>query len=121
MKDIIANSPDLRGVFVSDPIMAEAVGPAVTENKTGDKINVVGIGSNKKLVKLLQGDTIAGLDLEDPFRMGYEASRSHSPHRRANKSRRVSIPAPHSSPGPTSTPRGRRNSSTRSSSERRTA
>jgi ribose transport system substrate-binding protein len=72
MKEIIAKTPDLRGVFVSDPIMAEAVGQAVIENKSGDKINIVGIGSNEKLVKLLQGDTIAGLVLEDPFRMGYE-------------------------------------------------
>jgi ribose transport system substrate-binding protein len=72
MKDLIANTADLRGVFVSDPIMTQAVGQAVAENKSGDKINVVGVGSDDKLVKFLQGDTIAGLVVEDPFRMGYE-------------------------------------------------
>jgi ribose transport system substrate-binding protein len=72
MKDLIANTADLRGVFVSDPIMTQAVGQAVAENKSGDKINVVGIGSDDKLVKFLQGDTISGLVVEDPFRMGYD-------------------------------------------------
>jgi ribose transport system substrate-binding protein len=72
MKDIIANTPDLRGVFVSDPIMTQAVGQAVAESKSGDKINVVGVGSDQKLVELLQGDAIAALVVEDPFRMGYD-------------------------------------------------
>ena len=72
MKDLIANTADLRGVFASDPIMTQAVGQAVAEGRSGDKINVVGVGSDEKLVKLLQGDTIAGLVVEDPFRMGYD-------------------------------------------------
>jgi ribose transport system substrate-binding protein len=72
MEGLIANTADLRGVFVSDPIMTQAVGQAVAEGKSSDKINVVGVGSDEKLVKLLQGDTIAGLVVEDPFRMGYD-------------------------------------------------
>jgi ribose transport system substrate-binding protein len=59
-------------VFVSDPIMTQAVGQAVAESKSGDKINVVGVGSEQKLVELLQGDAIAALVVEDPFRMGYD-------------------------------------------------
>jgi ribose transport system substrate-binding protein len=72
MKGLIANTADLRGVFVSDPVMTQAVGQAVAEGKSSDKINVVGVGSDEKLVKLLQDDTIAGLVVEDPFRMGYD-------------------------------------------------
>jgi ribose transport system substrate-binding protein len=72
MKDLIANTADLRGVFVTDLVMTQAVGQAVAENKSGDKINVIGVGADEKLVKLLQGDTIAGLVVEDPFRMGYD-------------------------------------------------
>jgi ribose transport system substrate-binding protein len=72
MKDVMANTADLRGVFVSDPVIAQAVGQAVAENKSGDKINVVGVGADERLVKFLQGDTIAGLVVEDPFRMGYD-------------------------------------------------
>jgi ribose transport system substrate-binding protein len=56
--------------------MTQAVGQAVVESKSGDKINVVGVGSDEKLVKLLQGDTIAGLVVEDPFRMGYDGVKS---------------------------------------------
>jgi ribose transport system substrate-binding protein len=72
MKDLIASTADLRGVFVSDPIMTQAIGQAVVESKSSDKINVIGVGSDEKLVKFLQGDTIAGLVVEDPFRMGYD-------------------------------------------------
>jgi ribose transport system substrate-binding protein len=72
MRDVIAKNRDLRGVFVSDPIMTQAVGETVAENKSDDKINVVGVGSNEKLVKFLQDDVIAGLVVEDPFRMGYD-------------------------------------------------
>jgi ribose transport system substrate-binding protein len=72
MNDLIANTGDLRGVFVSDPVTAQAVSQAVVEKKTNDKINIVGIGSDEKLVKFLQDDVITGLVVEDPFRMGYE-------------------------------------------------
>ena len=72
MTDVIAKNRDLRGVFVSDPIMTQAVGQAIAEKKSDDKINVVGVGSNEKIVKFLQDDVIAGLVVEDPFRMGYD-------------------------------------------------
>jgi ribose transport system substrate-binding protein len=74
MKDVIARNRDLRGVFVSDPIMAQAVGQAVSEQTPSDyiRINVVAVGSDDKLVKLLQDDVISGLVVEDPFRMGYD-------------------------------------------------
>jgi len=72
MKDLIANTADLRGVFVSDPVMTQVVSQAVADKNTNDKINIVGFGSDEKLVKFLQDDVIAGLVVEDPFRMGYE-------------------------------------------------
>jgi ribose transport system substrate-binding protein len=72
MKDLIAKHRDLRGVFVSDPIAARAVVQAVTEKKSDDLINVVAVGSDYNVVRLLQDDAIAGLVVEDPFRMGYE-------------------------------------------------
>ena len=72
MKNIIANTADLRGVFGSDLLAMQAVGQAVAESKSGDKINVVGVGADEKLIKFLQDDAIAGLVVEDPFRMGYD-------------------------------------------------
>jgi ribose transport system substrate-binding protein len=72
MKDLIASTADLRGVFVSDPVMALAVGQAIAEKKLDDKIDVVGVGSDEKLIKFLADDVITGLVVEDPFRMGYE-------------------------------------------------
>jgi ribose transport system substrate-binding protein len=76
VKGLIANTADLRGVFVSDPVMTRAVGQAVVESKSTDKINVVGFGSDGPLVKFLQEDVIAGLVVEDPFRLGYEATKT---------------------------------------------
>jgi ribose transport system substrate-binding protein len=72
MNDLIAKDGDLRGVFASDPITAEVVAQAVSEKATGDQINIVAFGSDENLVKLLQGDVIAGIVVEDPFRMGYD-------------------------------------------------
>jgi len=59
-------------VFVSDPVMTLAVGQAIVEKKSDDKINVIGVGSDEMLVKFLADDVITGLVVEDPFRMGYE-------------------------------------------------
>jgi ribose transport system substrate-binding protein len=72
MKGFISSMEDLRGVFVSDPVMTQAVGQAVAEKTTKDKIHIVGFGSNEKLVKFLQDGVITGLIVEDPFRMGYD-------------------------------------------------
>jgi ribose transport system substrate-binding protein len=75
MVDIIASYPELRGVFVSNPIMAKGAAEALVEhktNKTGDKINLVVFGSDDQLVKFLKDGTIAALVVQDPFRMGYD-------------------------------------------------
>jgi ribose transport system substrate-binding protein len=72
MKGLIAGDRDLRGVFASDAITAEAVAQAVSEKSTDDLINIVAVGSGERLVKLLQSDVIAGIVVEDPFRMGYD-------------------------------------------------
>jgi ribose transport system substrate-binding protein len=72
MKRLIAEDRDLRGVFASDPIAAEAVSQAVSAKNTDDLINIVAVGSDENLVKLLQADVIAGIVVEDPFRMGYD-------------------------------------------------
>ena len=72
MQDAIATTADLRGVFTPDPLSTAAVAQAVMEKKSGDKINVIGVGADDKLVKLLQDGVIAGLVVEDPFRIGYD-------------------------------------------------
>ena len=71
MKDLTATDMNLRGVFVSNIIMAEGASQVVY-NKSGDRINYVVFGSNDKLVKSLQGGTIDALVVQDPFRMGYD-------------------------------------------------
>jgi len=75
MMDLIADYPELRGVFVSDLVMAKAAAQAVAEkktNKVGDLINFVGFDSDNSLVQLLQDGTVAALVVQDPFRMGYD-------------------------------------------------
>ena len=72
MKDLTAADRDLRGVFVSNIIMADGASQVVYNKSSGDKINYVVFGSDDKLVKFLQDGTIAALIVQDPFRMGYD-------------------------------------------------
>jgi ribose transport system substrate-binding protein len=72
MKDLTAADRDLRGVFVTNIIMAEGAGQVVYNKSSGDRINYVVFGSDDKLIKFLQDGTIAALIVQDPFRMGYD-------------------------------------------------
>ena len=72
MTDLITANPNLRGVFASNLIMAQGVGQAIAENKKGDTIKVIGFDSDDKTVKFLSDGTLAGLVVQDPFRMGYD-------------------------------------------------
>jgi len=72
MKDLIAKNRDLRGVFASDAVTARAVAQAISEKKSDDLINVVAVGSDDTLIKLLQNEALAGLVVGDPFRLGYD-------------------------------------------------
>jgi ribose transport system substrate-binding protein len=75
MMDLIADYPELRGVFASDLVMAKGAARAVAEqrtNKGGDTINFVGFGADKSLVQLLRDGTVVALVVQDPFRMGYD-------------------------------------------------
>jgi ribose transport system substrate-binding protein len=72
MKDLTATDMNLRGVFVSNIIMAEGASQVVYNKSSGDRINYVVFGSNDKLVKSLQDGTIDALVVQDPFRMGYD-------------------------------------------------
>jgi len=72
MTDLIAADPDLRGVFASDPTMAEGVGQAIADGKKGDAIKAIGFDSDDKTEKLLENGALAGLVVEDPYRMGYD-------------------------------------------------
>lgn len=75
MLELIAQHPELRGVFASDLVMTQGAAQIAVDkktNQTGDKINLVGFGSNDELVKYLQNGAIAALVVQDPFRMGYD-------------------------------------------------
>ena len=72
MTDLITANPDLVGVFASNLIMAQGVGQAIAENKLGDKIKVIGFDSDDKTVGFLKEGVIAGLVVQDPYRMGYD-------------------------------------------------
>jgi ribose transport system substrate-binding protein len=72
MTDLITATPNLRGVFTSNLIMAQGAGQAIAENKLEDKIMLVGFDSDDKTVKLLADGAIKALVVQDPFRMGYD-------------------------------------------------
>jgi ribose transport system substrate-binding protein len=72
MTDLITANPNLHGVFASNLIMAQGAGQAIAENKKADAIKLIGFDSDEKTVKFLADGTIAGLVVQDPFRMGYD-------------------------------------------------
>jgi ribose transport system substrate-binding protein len=72
MTDLITANPDLVGVFASNLIMAQGVGQSIAENKMGDKIKVIGFDSDEKTVGFLKDGVLAGLVVQDPYRMGYD-------------------------------------------------
>src|ERR1700728_3430326 len=72
MTDLITANPNLRGVFASNLIMAQGAGQAIAEKKKADTIKVIGFDSDPKTVKFLQDGVLAGLVVQDPFRMGYD-------------------------------------------------
>lgn len=72
MTDLITANPKLRGVFASNLIMAQGAGQAIAENKKADTIKVIGFDSDPKTVKFLQDGVLAGLVVQDPYRMGYD-------------------------------------------------
>lgn len=72
MTDLITANPKLVGVFASNLIMAQGVGQAIAENKLGDKIKVIGFDNDDKTVGFLKSGVLAGLVVQDPYRMGYD-------------------------------------------------
>lgn len=72
MTDLITANPNLVGVFASNLIMAQGVGQAIAENKLGEKIKVIGFDSDEKTVGFLKEGVLAGLVVQDPYRMGYD-------------------------------------------------
>ncbi len=72
MTDLITANPNLVGVFASNLIMVQGVGQAIAENKLGDKIKVIGFDSDEKTVGFLKEGVLAGLVVQDPYRMGYD-------------------------------------------------
>lgn len=69
IKDLVADDRDLRGVFVSNALLAEGASQVIY-NKSGDTINYVVLGVDDKLLKSVQDGTVAALLVRDPFRIG---------------------------------------------------
>ncbi len=76
MTDLITAIPDLRGVFADNLIQCEGASQAIAENKKGDTIKLVCFDADDKLVGYLKDGNIAGLLLQDPYRMGYDGVKS---------------------------------------------
>ncbi|NTF85085.1 ABC transporter substrate-binding protein [Agrobacterium rhizogenes] len=72
MTDLITANPKIVGVFASNLIMAQGVGQAIAENKLSDKVKVIGFDSDDKTLGFLKSGAIAGLVVQDPYRMGYD-------------------------------------------------
>ena len=70
--DLLTANPDLVGIFASNLIMAQGAGQAIAENKVAAKVALIGFDSDDKTLGYLDDGTIAGLVVQDPYRMGYD-------------------------------------------------
>jgi ribose transport system substrate-binding protein len=94
MKGLTASDRDLRGVFVLNSIVADGASEVIYNKSSGDRIIYVVFGSDDKLVKSLQDGTIAGLVVQDPFRIGYEGIKTALAAARGEQvAARINIPA----------------------------
>jgi len=74
--DLLTANPNLVGMFASNQQTAEAAGQAIAENKIADKFSLIGFDSSDKMLGFLDDGTIAGIIVQDPFRMGYDGVKS---------------------------------------------
>ena len=70
--DLLTANPDLVGIFASNLIMAQGAGQAIAESKVAAKVALIGFDSDDKTLGYLKDGTIAGLVVQDPYRMGYD-------------------------------------------------
>ena len=70
MTDLITASPNLRGVFASNLIMAQGAGQAIAENNLSDKIKLIGFDNDERLVELPEGRRDRGPDGPGPVPHG---------------------------------------------------
>jgi ribose transport system substrate-binding protein len=72
IKALVSADRDLRGVFVSNSVIADGASQTIY-NKSGDRINYVVFGADDSLLKSVQDGTVAALVVQDPFRIGYDS------------------------------------------------
>jgi ribose transport system substrate-binding protein len=68
----LKDHPDVRGVFATNLITAEVAAEAMVAAGKSDFIKLIGFDSSDKLTSYLADGTLAGLIVQDPFRMGYD-------------------------------------------------
>ncbi len=69
---ILRDHAEVRGVFATNLITAEVAAEALTAAGRADLIKLIGFNSSDKLASYLADGTLAGLIVQDPFRMGYD-------------------------------------------------
>lgn len=70
---LLNNHPDVDGLFAPNESSATGVLNALRALKRAGKVTVVGFDGSEVLIGALRNREIAGLVLQDPFRMGYDA------------------------------------------------
>ncbi len=69
---IIADHPDLDGIFASNEPTTLGAGEALSRSGKAQQIKMIGFDAPPEEVKLMQNGVIAGLIVQNPFRMGYD-------------------------------------------------
>jgi ribose transport system substrate-binding protein len=70
--EVIGANANLRGLFSSGAVATAGAGQALADAKKSDAIKAIGFDPDPNTIKFLQDGTLAGVVVQDPFRMGYD-------------------------------------------------
>lgn len=72
---VLANNPNVDGIFTPNESSTVGMLQALRSLKKAGKITLVGFDGSEILINALKSGEIAGLVLQDPYDMGYQATR----------------------------------------------
>lgn len=75
-ENLMTAHPDLAGLFADNESSTDGTVRAVKQRGAAGKVKVVGFDASAELVSEMKAGTIDSIVVQDPFKMGYESTRS---------------------------------------------
>jgi len=70
--DVLSANPDLTAIFGANEPTAIGMGRAIEQAGLAGQIVAIGFDGNKDLQEMVRNDTLQGIAVQNPYRMGYD-------------------------------------------------